>query len=450
MKHFILGAVLACAPVLPAAPATEKPAAQATVITSLAELATAAAQSGQKITMKPGLYRLADFIPLSSIEGRNKRKEWQFIDFSGSHNQFDLTGVTIELDTALRQALRAPIHTDEFLISGGHVELKGLTITSVGVGTAYGGSVLGIVGSGTVLRDCTIHVQGSSPYGYGDLFGKGGRKHSGVHITGSNTRILGCKVFMRSFGHAFYMQEDCNDLYFENCHAEGVMRSTTEMLKETNSFAAQKKFQTEVRTHAGDFLILPGYMKALCEDGFRTYGQHKNLTLKNCRARNMRGGFELRTKTTPRLEGCTATGCERAFWVSNGAVMTRCKGDARHGPLLFVEGDDASVMVELLPAMPSDATVHELAAIYGSRNKVLIKGSGGRQARELPILLGYTPPAMGTALSPVGQRDARGVSLRNETRQPVVIGEKAAQCEVITSGPVRENLGKDIQVIHLR
>lgn len=433
---------LACfAASISSASAADKP--EPRTITSLAELATATTQSGQNIKMKPGLYRLVDLIPLSSIKERQKRKEWQFFHFSGSDNRFDLTGVTIELDTALRQALNSPIHTDEFLISGGNVEVKGLTITSVGNGTAYAGAVLGVVGRGTTLRNCTIHVQGSSPYGYGDLFGKGGRKHSGVHITGSNTRLLGCKVFTKAYGHAFYMQEDCNDLYFENCHAEGVMRSTTEMLKETNSFATRKNFQTEVKTHAGDFQILPGYMKALSEDGFRTYGQHKNLVLKNCTAKNMRGGFELRTKTAPRLEGCIATGCERAFWVSTGAVVSRCKGDAQYGPLLFVEGDDATVEVELLPSKPTDAKVHELAAIYGKGNKVVIQGSAGKQAREVPILLGYTPPAMGTALSPVGVRDARNVSLRNETMMPVIIGAKAQKCEVRSAGPVKENKGKE-------
>ena len=37
-------------------------------------------------------------------------------------------------------------------------------------------------------------------------------------------------------------------------------------------------------------------MKSLAEDGFRTYGQVKNLTFIHCTAKNMRGGFELRTR----------------------------------------------------------------------------------------------------------------------------------------------------------
>ena len=444
MRHSFLSAVLAVLFIREVVAASAEPGAL--TVSSLGELAKAAEQSGQTVKMTPGQYRLSDFIPLSTIGERRQRNEWQFITFSGSDNTFDLTGVTIELDTALRAALHSPIHTDEFLIKGDNVTLKGLTITSIGDGKANGGAVLGVAGSGTTLRDCTIHVQGSAPYGYGDLFGKGGLKHSGVHIIGSRTNIVGCKIFTHSFGHGFYMQEDCNDLHFENCHVEGVMRPTDEILQESNSMASQKKFQTVMKTHAGDLQILPGYMKALSEDAFRTYGQHRNLTLKNCTAKNMRGGFELRTKTAPRVENCTAIGCERGFWVSNGATVSRCRGDAQFGPLLFVEGDDASVDVELLPTEAGNVKVHEVAAIYGSRNKITITG---KRVHALPILLGFAPPGMGTGMSPVSERDARSVTLRNETAMPIIVGAKAAKCEIVTLGPVKENKGKDINITSL-
>lgn len=443
-KYFLLSALLIlwCAPSIPAA-------ADLVTISSLAELSQKAAESGLEVKMTPGVYRLADYLPLATMRERAQRKEWQFITFSGSNNTFDLTGVTIELDTSLRAALRSPIHTDEFLINGSNVTLRGLTITSVGEGKAIGGAVLGVAGQGTTLRDCTIHVQGSAPYGYGDLFGKGGFKHSGVHITGSQTTLIGCKIFSRSFGHGFYLQEDCNDIRFEDCHVEGVMRSTDEILQETEGIAAKLKFQTVMKTHAGDYQILQGYMKALGEDAFRTYGQHKNLTLKDCTARNMRGGFELRTKTAPRVENCTALGCERGFWVSNGATILQCQGDVQYGPLLFVEGDDATVEVKLVPSEESNFKVHETAAIYGRRNKITITAQG-EPTRLLPILLGFAPPGMGTGLSPVSERDARDITLRNETSIPVVIGSRAAKCEVTTLGPVKENKGKDIKITSLR
>ncbi|MBL9116244.1 MAG: right-handed parallel beta-helix repeat-containing protein [Verrucomicrobiaceae bacterium] len=413
---------------------------------SLAELAKAAALSSQKVKLKPGLYRLRDYIPPESIPERRKAQKWQFLTFSGSDNTFDLTGVTIELDTALRQALRSPIHTDEFLITGDRNTVRGLTITSVGNGRAFGGAVLGVSGAGNTLKDCVVHVQGSAPYGYGDLFGKGGFKHSGVHITGSGSRIIGCKVFTKAFGHAFYLQENCDDVLFENCHAEGVMRRTDEILAETSGMAFERKFMSEVMNRSGTKRIQPGYTKALSEDGFRTYHTHRNLVLRNCTAKNMRGGFELRTKTAPKLENCTAIGCERAFWVSTGAVMTKCKGDVQFGPLLYVEGDKAKVDVQLLPTEANKGMVHAIAALYGIDNEVTITAKG-RRVHELPILVGFTPPAMGENATAFGERNVRGLILRNLTTMPVVIGVKAEKCQIITRGAVKENLGSEIAVI---
>ena len=440
----LFAAVFALLTAIQAAAAAATPGTLA--IASLDELAQAAARNGQKVKMKAGHYRLRDYIPLESIPARRKEKQWQFLTFSGSGNSFDLTGVTIELDTALRAALHAPIHTDEFLVSGGGNTLKGLTITTVGDGKSQGGAMLGVTGVNNTLRDCTIHVQGSAPYGYGDLFGKGGHKHSGVHITGSGSRFFGCKVFTRAFGHAFYLQEDCNDVTFENCHAEGVMRSTNEMLAETTGMAFERKFMSEVLNRSGSRRIQPDYMKALSEDGFRTYHTHENLRFINCTVKNMRGGFELRTRTAPRLENCTVTGCERGFWVSDGAVITGCQGDAQFGPLLYVEGDKAKVDVRLLPAEARDIKVHAIAAIYGTGSEVTITG---RRARAQPILVGFTPPAMGENASTHSERTTRDLTLHNHTPMPIVIGAKAEGCRIFTKAPVKENNGKDSLVTRL-
>lgn len=413
------------------------------MLSSLAELAGVAQKSGQKLRMKPGKYRLSDFIPPASIPERRKQKQWQFITFSGHDNSFDLRGVTIELDTALRQKLGSPIHTDEFLISGSNNTFQGLTITSLGKGIAHGGAVLGVAGRGNTLRDCVIHVEGSAPYGYGDLFGKGGHKHSGVHITGSGSRLIGCKVFQKAFGHAFYLQENCDGVVFEGCHAEGVMRLTDDMLAETSGMAFERKFMSEAMNRSGTRRIQPGYMKALSEDGFRTYHTHRGLVLRRCTVKNMRGGFELRTKSAPQVEDCEAIGCERGFWVSDGAVVTRCRGDARFGPLLYVEGDKAKVDVRLLPAEAAGAKVHAIAALYGRDSEVTITGA---RAHAAPILVGFTPPTMGENASPNTERPARGLMLRNQTTMPVVIGARAEKSRIHTLGPVLENKGKDISV----
>lgn len=435
------------------AAAQDKPAI---VISSLAELAQAAARDGQVVTMKPGVYRLTDLIPMSTIAERRKRKEWPFFVFGGSGNVFQCKGVVIEVDTALRAALHPPVHTNEFVIAGGNNVLGGLTIRHVGNGTSPGGAALAVTGVGNTLRDCTLNVRGSFPYGYGDVFGKGGagiiahQKKSGVLVTGHNTTLLGCRLFMRAFGHGYFVQQDAANVRFENCMVEGDLRRTEEMLAETSGPAFDVHFRTTMKNREGEFTLLPGYVKSLCEDGFRTYGNHPNLVLKNCTAKNMRGGFELRTKTAPKLENCTAVGCERGFWVSSGASMTKCKGDAQHGPLLYVEGDNARIDLELLPLEDSKATVHAIAAIQGSGHRITLRPAPyGRRAHALPILAGYGPPGMGENMAPYSEKSVSGLILRNDTPMPVVIGAQASTCEITTLGPVTENQGKKNVVLSL-
>jgi len=421
-------------------------------VSNLAELSLAARRSGQTVRMAPGLYRLIDHISLITIPKRRKQKDFQFITFSGSNNVFRLDGVTLEVDTTLRAALRPPIHNSEFVVSGDNNVIQGLAITNIGEGTSPGGALLSITGQGNTLRDCRFLVRGSFPYGYGDLFGKGGgsvishRKQSGVHITGDHTSLFGCRLTMRSFGHGYYVQENAAHVHFENCHVEGEMRATDEMLAETSGPAFDVQFRTVMKNRAGRNRVTPGYVKSLAEDGFRTYGQHKNLTFVNCTAKNMRGGFELRTKTGVRLENCSAIGNERGFWVSSGAVVVNCRGDAQYGPLLFVEGDGVAVDLELLPT-GSDATVHALATIHGAGHKVIITSSqNGNSRRPVPILVGYSQPSAGEGMSPIGERPTRDVTLRNETAMPVVIGAQATDGTITTLGPVLENAGAKITV----
>jgi hypothetical protein len=389
---------------------------------SLADLERHAALDGQTIRLKPGVYRSADLLTPDAIAARRERQEFAVLNFSGNDNTFLLDGVEIIHDTALRHALRPPIHTTEFLLSGRRNTLRGLVITCVGEGTSPAGALFQISGDGNTVSDCVFTVTGSFPYGYGDLFGKGGkpvighRKHSGFLVTGDSARVLRCKLYMRSFGHGFFIQGGDNH-HFEDCHVEGVMRSTDDMLAETSGPAFDKNFAMEIRNRQGEHRVLPGYMKSLSEDGFRTYGQNKNLTFINCVARNMRGGFELRTREPVRLVNCSAFGNERGFWVS-GAVMENCRGDAEFGPLLFVEGSGARIDLALLPA-ESDAVIHALALIHGEDHRIRLTAREGRRTRPLPIRIGYGPPAAGEGMAAIPERPAAKIRLDNKTGMPV-------------------------------
>ncbi len=395
-------------------------------ISSLKELAYYAGQNGNSVKLTPGLYKMADFLNEDSIAQRLEHKEYPYLIFTGNNNTFDLRGVKLEIDTQLRKRLRHPIHTNELTVSGASNVLKGLEIIHVGDGTSPGGAAFCVEGNGNTVSDFTIRVQGSFPYGYGDLFGKGGpdvirhQKHSGFLITGSDTRILNCRLYMRSFGHGFYIQKDAGNIRFENCYVEGEVRSTDDVLKETSGPAFDVQFRTWTPNREGKYVVTPGYMKSLCEDGYRTYGQNKNITFINCTAKNTRGGFELRTNGGVRLENCTTIGTERAYWVGNDAVIKNCKGDANYGPLLFLEGSNVEVDLWVVPT-ESDRTVHALATIQGKNNKVLLRPYKGKnREKQLPILVGYTHPEHGEAMSPYGEAPCINLQLVNKTSMPVV------------------------------
>jgi parallel beta-helix repeat protein len=409
--------------------------AETVTIRSLKELAIYGGRSGNHVKLKAGIYRLADYLTVDSIAAKTARRDYQYLTFSGNDNTFDLTGVEIEIDTQLRKALKFPIHTSEIMVRGNGNTFKGLKITCVGDGISPGGATFEVAGRDNTIDNFDIRVQGSFPYGYGDLFGKGGpdvirhQKQSGFLITGNGTKVFRTQLIMRSFGHGFYIQNDAGDIYLEDCYVEGELRSTDEVLAETSGPAFDVKFRTWTPNREGEFIVTPGYMKSLCEDGFRTYGQNKNIRFKNCTAKNTRGGFELRTNGGVVLENCTVIGVERGFWFGNGAIARGCRGDANYGPLLFMEGSDAEVEIDVIPS-ESDRVVHALATIQGRNNRITLTASGGHRTRPLPILIGYTHPEHGEAMSPYGEAPCIGLILTNETRMPVKIGEQATECRI--------------------
>ncbi|MDE5419072.1 hypothetical protein L3049_13785 [Labilibaculum sp. DW002] len=423
-------------------------------ISSLSELVRYASKSGNVVTMSPGVYPLTEYLPVDSMRVRSNRKEYQYITFSGSNNTFNLDGVELVIDTKLRTALKPPIHSDEFLMTGSDNVFKGLTLRCIGKGYSLGGTVLQVAGRGNTLKDITLHVAGAFPYGYGDLFGKGKAKetvikhykHSGLLVTGSDTKLYDCKIYNLSFGHCFFIQKKAENIYFENCYAEGAIRSTDDILAETSGPAFDVNFRTWTQNREGKYVVTPGYMKSLCEDGFRIYGPIKNLHFKNCTAKNTRAGFELRSNTRVILENCTTIGTERAYWIGDDAIVKNCKGDANYGPLMFVEGSNVDVELILDPA-ESDRIVHALITIQGENNKVVLKSpKGEKRTKELPILIGYTHPMHGESMSPYDEGETVGLKFMNKTGMPIKIGRKASNCEIITNGVVIENKGEQIKI----
>ncbi|MBK1832985.1 right-handed parallel beta-helix repeat-containing protein [Roseibacillus ishigakijimensis] len=421
-------------------------------VSDLDALLALAEKDDQTVRLAPGRYRLSDYATEERLQQWRREGRSSFFRFSGDRNRFLLEGVVLIWETGLREKLRPRIHASEIEVSGSGNLFRGWQILCEGEGTSPGGQLLALSGEGNHLQDCRFEVRGSTPYGYGDSFGKGGspvighRKHSGVLITGNGNRLSDCHLVMRSFGHGYFIQKTASNLVFENCVVEGEVRSTDEMLAEKSGAAFEKGFRTVFRNRNGEHRLLPGYTKSLCEDGFRTYGEHQNLVFRNCEARHMRSGFELRTEGSVQVENCRAVACERGFWVGTRTVMRACEAEARYGPALFLEGENADL--ELTVHVPrSGRVVHGLAMISGREHRVRLLP--GILERELPVWLGFGIPGAGEGQVAFSPRRAEKVKLRNEASSPVVLSAEARGCRVESKGAITARKGVDNEVERL-
>ena len=435
---------------------TTRATAEDLTVSSLRELAEAAAGSGNHITMKPGTYSMAEYLTDERIaevrqgidpDAGGRPPVWM-LRLVGSDNTFELAGVTIEIETQLYAKLpRGYVRC--ILITGNNNTLNGLTIRNTGPNQGSNGNILSVFGDGNTLEGVKLYVHGSSPYGYGDLLGKGGPnlgglfKQSGIMVGGDDTTLRRCRVVSRAFGHCFYIQ-GADDTLVEDCYAEGVMRTTSDMLRDTEGRVFDLGFKSVGENRDGRFMITPGYTKSLVEDGFRTYGNTGRATFINCIARNTRAGFEVGApddaaeKTL--LENCQAIGCERGFLIGSNTLVRNSRGDITSGPLLYLRGGVGSEVEIELFGPGSETTVHALATIAGKDHAVrLTRWDPGRQSPNVPIMLGFGMPPGAEMASPIRPAVAERITLMNETGVPVIVSDEATDCTVESDGPVLED-----------
>ncbi len=421
-------------------------------VSSLAELARVAAQDGQTVRMEPGVYRMDEYLTpgvLAAIRAgidrsRGGRPPVPMFTFAGSGNRFDFRDVVIEIDTTLYKKLPGG-YVRCIIVAGADNTLVGLSVRNTGPDQGSGGNTLSLAGERTVLEDVTLHVHGSTPYGYGDLLGKGGpnlvsiKKQSGIQILGSGSVLRRCRVFSRAFGHCFYIQNG-GEIRLEDCYAEGVMRATSDMLRDTSGAAFDLGFRSVYLNRDGRYAIVPGYVKSLVEDGFRTYGNAGRVSLLNCTAINTRAGFEIGARDdAPQktiLENCVARGCERGYLIGSQTIVRRSRGDLAHGPLLYLRGGrDSDVELELVGDGPL-SLVHAVATIAGENHRVRLSAQHGERAiPALPIMFGFGMPAHAEMASPIEPAPTRNVTLVNEIAAAYVISsDTLVESTVQTAG----------------
>jgi hypothetical protein len=210
------------------------------------------------------------------------------------------------------------------------------------------------------------------------------------------------------------------------------------MLRETSGPLHDLQFRTIAQNRDGRFLVVPGYVKSLVEDGFRTYDGVGKVKLVNCTAVNTRAGFEINGPEQGQekafIDGGNALGCERAYLIGSNVLVRNSRGDTKYGPLLYLRGGKHSDVELELTGEGSDYTVHALATIAGEDHRVrLFTNERGRAAPALPIMLGFGMPANAEMASPIRPAAAKDVTVINELQRCVVIrGDGAVDCAVET------------------
>jgi hypothetical protein len=89
-------------------PAARMAGADLIPVSNLSQLAEVAAWSHQTVKVVPGVYRLADYLTPAvlqvihaGVDRTQSRPPVPMFVFRGDHNQFDLRGVVLEIDSTL-------------------------------------------------------------------------------------------------------------------------------------------------------------------------------------------------------------------------------------------------------------------------------------------------------------------------------------------------------------
>lgn len=355
------------------------------LVDSIDALRRHAAVPRAKVRLQPGTYVL------------DRATSREFIAITGAGSQWDLTGVTLRVDTRLFRQFGGGNEYCVFALAGDGIELRGVKTENFGdqPGLQSKNKIFNITGSNVVLRDVDVTTSGSSPWGYGSLFGISGgdvRKMNGIRVgwPARNVKLIGCRVHMRAMGHAIFVQ-GAEGTLIQDCHVDGLLRPTNEILAETSGYAFARAFTTAsprynegVRTGT-DGRILRDEMIALSEDGIRLYGEFGpgrrtgRTTIIDCTVTRMRRG--ICTGLGPAadtIENCQVTDCVAAgFNIGNGDVVRGCRADAKYAEALslpYVTSREASVELEILDSR--DGVANDLlAVINGERHRVTLRTS---------------------------------------------------------------------------
>ncbi len=422
------------------------------LITSLDEFRQVIKKDGQKIRLKPGIYRVKT--PDEQHEGKQ-----HLFAVHGSNNRFDLRGTVIETPVSAQSLLTTKAHVSScWRVYGSENTFIGGYFRNV-LDKPYpkyrvADNEFEILGDKNRFYDCTFVIQGSVPYGYTDFFGKGaggggGRldKHSCMAVVNADgNRVEHCKIYQHSFGHAIHLHS-VDGFLAKDCFISGVLRPTNDIFKEKAGRAKEFDFKIQYR---GVRPIPRDEMIPLTESGIRTYEKVRDVFIKDTIVERMRGCYALYGVGKIHLENATAREAgDFAFAITSRstgkATMKDCHADLAYNPVFnFTRGElpvrnDYEITIHDPPEDSSPTPRTGLGVICGDKCHFVI-----HDATTKPLPRGFDRLVCGDKNRPLTRSE-----VINQTTATVVLEKNVENCVIRSRGPVIDQ-GRRNRVIKIR
>ncbi len=442
-------------------------AAEVVKVNNLVELLPYLKQDNVNVVVAPGVYRVTaedvkNYVYPFVTEVELGLKKRVILLFEGNNSTYDFTGVTMEIEAEIFTDLDPQYR--EFInlqTLGNNNVIKNLKIVDIAEVTDYpnrGYVNVMLDGSFNRLEGVEVNSKGSYPYGYGELFGKGGphlvtlHKHSCCLVRGFKNHVLNCRIIHFGFGHCLFMQA-ADYPTIEGCYIQSEMVRTDDIWKEKGSGSDADK--VNFMTYFG-YEIPKGYTIACSEEGIRAYNggdtmidgvRYKrgtsNVTVKDCYIKNARAGVTLTHATGMKyVENCTVIGCERGYAIGSGQIVN-CKADCQYGPALGVDYDWDNGMeadITILPYKGENCNGSKHAAIIiGNNHKVTLRAAAGLEnAEDLLINIGGDNRTIGM-LNKDHNYKANNIEIINETCYPIEIDDNTFEITGTSKSKVVDN-----------
>lgn len=437
-----------------------------TLVETLDTFRAAIKRDNQRIRMKPGLYRAEKVDPPMTVPVRHvppdpdgktrvNRQEHIFA-VTGSNNHFDLRGVAFETPVSVQSKLSRRAHvSDTWHVNGANNTFEGGYFRNV-VDRPYPQynvteCEFEICNDNNTFLNCTFVIEGSVPYGYTDYYGKGGpnfgrlNKHSFMSIDhANNTKLIGCKVYMRAFGHGVHFHT-ADGVLIKDCYFTGTLRPTNDIFKERVGRAKEYDFQIMYR---GKRPIPRDQMIPLTEDGVRAYDHVRNITVIDTTVERMRGCFQLLCVGDVTLENVTVLEAgDFSYDLSAGdmgkVTMKNCRGDVAYNPLFnLTRGPipkNAFYEITILsPAEGVQPTARTSLGVICGDHCTFIFHDGTQT--PLPESINY--------LNCGGRKGLVHSTVTNYTPAKLILNERVHNCTIESLGPVEDH-GANNTIVHI-